>query len=83
MSRPTKFTPGACAELAEWFRNYQRVGTFAEKARELGVSEQTLRNAIDRGLGKDDANMRQKMANAGVELTPDIDVNDYIWEIPS
>jgi hypothetical protein len=67
MSRPPKLSHGACAELAEWFRNYQRIGTFAEKAKECGVSEQTLRNAIDRGLGKDDSNMRQKLSAADID----------------
>lgn len=67
MPRRMKLSPGACAELAEWFKNYQRIGTFAEKAKECGVSEQTLRNAVDRGLGKDDGNMRQKLSSADID----------------
>lgn len=67
MSRKHKFSDAACEELAQWFQNYQRIGTFAEKARECGCSEQTLRNAIDRGLKRDDSNMRQKLTTAELE----------------
>lgn len=67
MPRRMKLSPGSCEELAQWFKNYQRIGTFAEKAKEVGVSEQTLRNAIDRGLGKDDSNLRQKLSGADID----------------
>jgi transcriptional/translational regulatory protein YebC/TACO1 len=72
MPRKLKLSQGACEELAEWFKNYQRIGTFAEKAKEVGVSEQTLRNAIDRGLGRDDGNLRQKLSNADIRTFADL-----------
>jgi hypothetical protein len=50
------------AILAElWFRDYERVGTFSAKARELRVDRNTLRDAIRRVRGQLTKNVRQKL----------------------
>jgi hypothetical protein len=59
MSRPRVFTDEQCRELARW---YESRGTISDKAKELGVNMNTLRDAILRGQGKDVGHVRRKLA---------------------
>jgi len=64
MSRRRRFTDEECQRLAEWARSRS---TYAAKAKELGVSEPTLRDAIARGNGEMTEGTRRKLSDA--ELT--------------
>lgn len=55
MAAPRKITPDAEASIIKWHSEYQRalndlrrLGTFRDKARELGVSIRSIHRAVDR-----------------------------------
>lgn len=49
MSRPRIFSDEKCRELALWFRSLRMSGSVASRARDEGVSQRALREAIRRG----------------------------------
>src|SRR3954467_191120 len=71
MSRRRRFTDAQCRDLAEWFANLRRMGSVAQKAREQGVSEVALRDAIARGQGKDTGATRKKLSEAEIDKLAD------------
>jgi hypothetical protein len=50
--------------LLAWFNDYERVGTFKDKARELQVDEETLRDTIKRLRGETPRPVRRKVLDA-------------------
>jgi hypothetical protein len=57
------------AILAEaWYRDYERIGTFSAKARELKVDRNTLRDAIRRVRGELTKNTRDKLSAIDIDL---------------
>jgi hypothetical protein len=70
MSRRRALTDEQCKELAAWALTRS---SYAAKARELGVSEPTLRDAIARGQGKATAALRRKLS--------DIEIDDLATEL--
>ena len=67
MSRRRRFTDEQCRDLAEWFSNLRRMGSVAQKARDLEVSEVALRDAIARGMGNDTSSIRKKLSEAEID----------------
>jgi hypothetical protein len=64
VSRRRVLTDEQCQELAVWA---QSRSSYAAKARELGVSEPTLRDAIARGLGRDTSATRRKLSQTEID----------------
>jgi|AAFX01.1.fsa_nt_gi hypothetical protein len=62
MSRARKFDDTTCKNLAQWFERLRGLGSVAAKARELGVSEKAVRDAIARGNGTYEA--RHKLSES-------------------
>jgi hypothetical protein len=58
MSRKRALTDDQCVDLAKWAESR---GSFTAKAKELGISMGTLRDAILRGQGKDVGHVRRKI----------------------
>lgn len=58
MSRKRVLTPEQCQELARWAESR---GSMQAKAKELGISMGTLRDAILRGQGKLTGHLRRKV----------------------
>ena len=58
MTRRRAFTDEQCAELARWAATRC---SLTDKARELGVTIATLRDAIKRGQGKPTGHMQRKV----------------------
>jgi hypothetical protein len=59
--------------LLAWFEDYQRVGTLKDKARELQVDEETLRDTIKRLRGELPRPTRRKLTTAELnQLLDDI-----------
>lgn len=73
MTRRRALTDEQCAELARWYEDYQRIGTVDEKCRELGISEDTLRDAVRRARGEEPRPLRRKLSQADInQLIDDI-----------
>lgn len=73
MTRRRALTDEQSAALAAWYADYERVGTFAEKCRALGVSEDTARDAIKRARGELPRPVRRKLTEAEInQLVDDI-----------
>jgi hypothetical protein len=73
MSRKRALTEEQEAAAAAWFNDYERVGTFEQKAKELGVDTETLRDAIKRARGLMPRPLRRKLTNAELnQLLDDI-----------
>jgi predicted DNA-binding protein YlxM (UPF0122 family) len=58
MSRKRVLSDPQCKALAEW---YLSRGSLSEKAKELGVSMGTLRDAILRGMNEPTGHIRRKI----------------------
>lgn len=67
MTRARRLTNEQAQLAAIWYEDYERVGTFEEKARELHVDAQTLRDAIRRVRGEDTKGTRQKLSQAEID----------------
>ncbi len=61
MSRKRALTQEQAIEAEAWFRDYERVGTIKEKAKEFGVDDETLLDAIRRVRGEDPRPIRRKI----------------------
>jgi hypothetical protein len=73
MSRKRALTDEQEAAASAWFNDYERVGTFEQKAKELGVDTETLRDAIKRARGITPRPLRRKLTNAELnQLLDDI-----------
>lgn len=64
MSRKRALTEQQAIDAAAWFTAYERVGSFAGKAKEMGVDEETLRDAIKRVRGERPRPVRRKLSDA-------------------
>jgi hypothetical protein len=69
--RPAIEDPEVKQALLAWFDDYQRVGTLKDKARELQVDEETLRDTIKRLRGEMTRPTRRKILDA--ELNQQLD----------
>ncbi len=67
MTRRRALTPEQEVALERWYSDYQRIGTVDEKCRELGISEDTLRDAIKRVRGEDTKPLRRKLSQADID----------------
>lgn len=67
MSHPRALTEQEAIAAEQWFTEYERIGTFNAKAAELGVSRDTLRDAIRRVRGEDTRTTRTKLNEAELE----------------
>lgn len=63
MSKPRVTTDEQDQALADWWWQFQQVGTVRGKAREYGISVSALYDAIARGLQKPTAGQRFKLAS--------------------
>lgn len=73
MSRRRALTDEQVKLAAAWFDDFERVGTFEQKARELNVCEDTLRDAIRRARGEDPRPLKRKLSEAELnQLIDDI-----------
>jgi hypothetical protein len=73
MTRRRALTPDQEAALEAWYSDYQRIGTVDEKCRELGISEDTLRDAVKRVRGQEARPLRRKLSQADInQLIDDI-----------
>lgn len=63
MSKPRVTTDDQDKALADWWWQFQQVGTMRDKAREYGISVSALYDAIARGLSKPTAGQRFKLAS--------------------
>lgn len=73
MTRRRALTDEQAKLAAAWFDDFERVGTFEQKARELNVCEDTLRDAIARAKGKDPRPLKRKLDEAElIRLLDDI-----------
>lgn len=61
MPHPRALTEQAAIDLEAWYCDFERVGTIDAKARELGISRQTLYDAVRRRRGLDTTPMRRKL----------------------
>jgi hypothetical protein len=75
MSRRRALTDEQAVEAERWFSDYERVGTIASKAQELGVDDETLLDAIKRVRGEISRPMRRK-------LDIDAEVDRILSDIP-
>lgn len=64
MTHPRALTEQEAIEAEQWFTDYERVGTFEEKARELGVAKDTLRDAIRRVRKQNTRVTREKLSTS-------------------
>jgi hypothetical protein len=64
MSRPRSLPDAEAIAAEQWFRDYERVGTFQAKCRELHVTSHTLRDAIRRVRGLDTRVLTRKLSEA-------------------
>jgi hypothetical protein len=64
VSRRRALSEQQAIDAEAWFADFERVGTFEQKARGLGVCEDTLRDAINRVRGKDTKTIRRKLSEA-------------------
>jgi len=62
MSKPRVTTDEQDRALADWWWQFQQVGTVRDKAKEYGISVSALYDAIARGLQKPTAGQRFKVA---------------------
>lgn len=62
MAHPRALSEQAEIDAEAWYRDYERVGTIDEKARALGVTRQTLYDAIRRVRGLDTTPVRRKLS---------------------
>ncbi len=62
MTHPRALSPEQEREAERWFTEYERIGTFAAKALELGVTKDTLRDSIRRVRGQDTRTLAKKLA---------------------
>jgi hypothetical protein len=67
MSRRRALTDEQAQLAAIWFDDFERVGTFEQKARELNVCEDTLRDAIRRARGEDTKPLKRKLDQAEID----------------
>jgi hypothetical protein len=67
MSRPRALTDEQAIAAEAWFADYERVGTFEEKAKALGITGATLRDAIRRVRGQDTKCTRHKLSAFEIE----------------
>jgi hypothetical protein len=73
MTRRRALTDEQEAALEAWYSDYQRIGTVDEKCRELGISEDTLRDAIKRVRGQITKPLKRKLSQADInQLIDDI-----------
>lgn len=66
MSRRRALDDEQIAALNAWYCDYERVGSLAEKARELNVDEQTIRDAIARVRGLSPRPVKRKLTTAEI-----------------
>jgi DNA invertase Pin-like site-specific DNA recombinase len=71
MGRRRALTPEQSQAAAAWFADFKRIGTFEQKAREMGVSEDTLRDAIKRARGEDPKPVKRKLTAAEIDRLVD------------
>lgn len=71
MSYPRALTDQQASDLELWYRDFERVGTFAGKCREMGVSRDTARDAIRRMRGIDTKTVRRKLSAFEVDQLAD------------
>ena len=67
MSHPRALTEQSAIDLEQWFTDYERVGTVDAKARELGISKDTLYDTVRRVRGLDTRVVRKKVAHYTAE----------------
>lgn len=67
MSRKRALSPQLETELADWFKDYERIGSLADKCRQLGIVPRTAHNVIARLNGTDTTYTRQKIAELTAE----------------
>jgi hypothetical protein len=67
MSRKRALTEQQAIDAEAWFSEYERIGTVDAKCRELGVSEDTLRDAVRRVRGEITKPMRRKLSDADID----------------
>jgi hypothetical protein len=73
MTRRRALTDEQETALEAWYSDYQRIGTVDEKCRELGISEDTLRDAIKRVRGQITKPLKRKLSQADInQLIDDI-----------
>lgn len=73
MSRRRALDEQKAIDLERWYSDYERVGTIDDKCRELGISEDTLRDTIKRVRGQDPRPLRRKLTSAEIsQLIDDI-----------
>jgi len=73
MSRKRVLSESQEIELERWYSDYQRIGTVDEKCKELGISEDTLRDAVRRVRGLDTKPLKRKLSEAEInQLIDDI-----------
>jgi cytochrome c553 len=73
VSRKRVLTDAQCQDLEAWYSNFQRIGTVDEKCREVGISEDTFRDAIRRVRGETPRPLRRKLSEAEInQLADDI-----------
>lgn len=61
MTRRRALTDEQAIEAERWFSDYERVGTLKDKARELGVDDETLLDAIRRIRGEIPRPLKRKL----------------------
>jgi hypothetical protein len=61
MPHPRALTDEEAATAEQWFQEHERIGSVAAKAKELGVTRQTLYDAIRRVRGGDTVATRRKL----------------------
>lgn len=67
MSHPRAISEQQAIELELWYREFERVGTFSAKAKEVGVTRITLRDTIRRVRGEDTRTIRRKLSALEIE----------------
>jgi hypothetical protein len=66
MPYPRALDDEEATAVEQWYRDYERVGSVNDKARELGVSRQALYDAIRRVRGLDTTATRRKLTAFGL-----------------
>lgn len=61
MTRRRVLTDEQALAAEAWFADYERVGTLKDKARELGVDDETLLDAIRRVRKQDPRPLKRKL----------------------
>lgn len=73
MTRRRVLTTDQERALEAWYSDFERIGTVDEKCRELGISEDTFRDAVRRVRGETVRNTRRKLSEAEInQLIDDI-----------